>query len=360
MNHSLVLFWRGLLLAFPFVLAGCSAQALHSPEAPPYSLASPGEHFSRDGRLALVRPQRAHETHIYLLEPYDPARRVVVMLHGLGSSPDVWQPLVAALESDAGLRTYYQLWHVFYPTNVPIPENLRTIRQALLATFAALDPTGTATASQHVTLIGHSMGGVIARLLVVDSGEALWDEFFGRPIGAEERERFAVLEPYLSLARMPQVDDAIFLAAPHRGAPMARDWRGRTAAFVVRLPVNTMRTLSSITNAVATDTPLRADALRRRRNSITTLSDRDDYLRATAALPVAPGVTYHSIIARRDLSGSLATATDGVVPYTSAHLDGAESELVVESRHGVYDKPEAIAEVRRILTENLNAERRLP
>jgi len=245
---------------------------------------------------------------------------------------------------------------VFYPTNVAIPENLRTIRQALLDTFAALDPAGIATAHAGVTLVGHSMGGVIARLLVVDSGDALWDEFFGRPLPLEERSRFAVLAPYLDLEPLPQVEEAIFLAAPHRGAPMAHDWRGRTASFVVRLPVSTARTLSSIANAVATETPLRADALRRRRNSITTLSDRDDYLRATSSLPVAPGVIYHSIIASRDASAPLARASDGVVPYTSAHLDGAESELVVESRHGVYAAPEAIAEVRRILAENVRSE----
>jgi hypothetical protein len=84
------------------------------------------------------------------------------------------------------------------------------------------------------------------------------------------------------------------------------------------------------------------------------LSDRDDYLRATADLPVASGVAYHSIIARRDPEQALEDTSDGVVPYSSAHLDGADSELVVVSRHGVYDAAEAIAEVRRILTEALN------
>jgi pimeloyl-ACP methyl ester carboxylesterase len=343
--------WFALLLASSVALAGCSAQALRSPEpdAPSHSLASPDEHFAREGRLALIRRERVRGPHVYLREPYDPARRVVVMLHGLGSSPDVWQPLVAALESDAELLGRYQVWQVFYPTNVGIPESLRTIRKALLDTFAALNPDG---AAPRVTLVGHSMGGVIARLLVVDSGDALWEGFFGRSVSAEERARFAVLEPYLDLEPLPQVDNAIFLAAPHRGAPMAGDWRGRAASFVVRLPVSTARTLHSIASAVATDTPLRAEALRRRRNTITNLSDRDDYLRATSSLRVVAGVSFHSIIARRDPSDPLQAATDGVVPYTSAHLDGAASELVVASRHSVYDSPEAIAEVRRILAQN--------
>jgi hypothetical protein len=57
-------------------------------------------------------------------------------------------------------------------------------------------------------------------------------------------------------------------------------------------------------------------------------------LNATAELPIAPGVTYHTIVGRRDPNVRFAQSSDGVVPYTSAHLDGTASELVVPSRHG--------------------------
>ena len=43
--------------------------------------------------------------------------------------------------------------------------------------------------------------------------------------------------------------------------------------------------------------------------------------------------------------------TDGVVPYRSSHLDGVESEVIVQSDHGVQNEPEAIIEVQRILLE---------
>jgi hypothetical protein len=43
------------------------------------------------------------------------------------------------------------------------------------------------------------------------------------------------------------------------------------------------------------------------------------------------------------------------VPYTSAHLEGAESELVVKSGHGAQETPEAIAEIRRILLLHLKS-----
>jgi hypothetical protein len=40
---------------------------------------------------------------------------------------------------------------------------------------------------------------------------------------------------------------------------------------------------------------------------------------------------------------------DGVVEYTSAHIDGVDSELVVHSAHSCQDNPHTIEEVRRIL-----------
>ena len=40
---------------------------------------------------------------------------------------------------------------------------------------------------------------------------------------------------------------------------------------------------------------------------------------------------------------------DGVVKYSSAHIEGVESELVVRSSHSTQGRPETIEEVRRIL-----------
>ena len=44
---------------------------------------------------------------------------------------------------------------------------------------------------------------------------------------------------------------------------------------------------------------------------------------------------------------------DGVVKYTSAHVDYAESEFIVRSDHSCQGNPLTIEEVRRILLENL-------
>jgi hypothetical protein len=45
---------------------------------------------------------------------------------------------------------------------------------------------------------------------------------------------------------------------------------------------------------------------------------------------------------------------DGVVTYQSAHIDGVESEVIVNSSHSSQESPEAIEEIRRILMENIH------
>jgi hypothetical protein len=65
-------------------------------------------------------------------------------------------------------------------------------------------------------------------------------------------------------------------------------------------------------------------------------------------------VKVHSIIAVR--SGSPPDdRTDGLVKYTSAHLDGVASEKVVATGHLCQDHPEVIGEVRRILREHMSS-----
>lgn len=317
----------------------------------PYALWLSRSRFGQQGDRALLKRESALTSpRIYMLQPYDPKRRTVVLLHGLGGSPDAWVDLTNDILGDDTLRRHYQVWQVFYPTNLPIAENRDEIRKALLDAMATLDPDGTAPASDGMTLIGHSMGGVISRLLVVESGDALWQALLGRKADASMRQRLALLEPYLSLTPMPQVDRIILLASPHRGSPTASGWIGRAASRLIRLPVTALNTVSAVADAIQHDAPEQARALRKRQmDSIEALSDQGKYLRTTATLPIAGGVAYHSIIGRNDPAAPLEASTDGVVPYSSSHLEGAMSELIVTSGHGVQETPEAILEVRRIL-----------
>ncbi len=58
-----------------------------------------------------------------MLEPYNPNKKVIVLVHGLASSPEAWIRLTNDIMGDSVLREHYQVWQVFYSTNMPIIES---------------------------------------------------------------------------------------------------------------------------------------------------------------------------------------------------------------------------------------------
>jgi pimeloyl-ACP methyl ester carboxylesterase len=307
-------------------------------------------------RSLLGREGGIKEPRVLLMQPWDPDRLTVVMLHGLASSPEAWVNVANELLGDEELRRNYQVWQVYYPTNAPIAVNLMQIRRALDATIRHFDPGGSTRATHDMMLVGHSMGGVLARLLVSSSGDKLWSLVpEGRSLSAAKRARLhQQLAPYLQFSPMPQVDAAVFLAAPHRGTPMARHTLARWVAELIRLPLGVLKEVASISDLLGDEegksAPLHIS------NSVGNLSDTDPFIVATENLPISPQVHYHSIIGLYKPHGPLAQSSDGVVPYASAHLAGAESEVVIPSWHSVQETPAAILELRRILRLHLQRE----
>ena len=55
--------------------------------------------------------------------------------------------------------------------------------------------------------------------------------------------------------------------------------------------------------------------------------------------------------------GPFEKGDDGVVRYTSTHIEGVESELVVRSGHSCQSDPRTIEEIRRILHEHVGEEK---
>ena len=152
---------------------------------------------------------------------------------------------------------------------------------------------------------------------------------------------------------MPQVSRAVFIAAPHRGTPFAENRFSRWAAGVVKLPVSMLGRISEIAQLLVDPSSANAAPLTRPLNSISNLSNQDPFVRLAADLPIAERVSYHSIIGNNTPELGLEQSSDGVVPYNSAHLAGAQSEKVIPSWHSVQETPEAIVEVRRILHTHL-------
>ncbi|WMJ68093.1 alpha/beta hydrolase [Stenotrophomonas sp. 24(2023)] len=297
-----------------------------------------------------------NEPHIYLMQPYDPNRRIIFMLHGLASSPEAWVNVANEIMGEPELRRQFQVWQVYYPTNAPIALNRYEIAQAFNATLKHFDPSGNSRASRDMVYIGHSMGGVLARLLVSDSGEVLWNDLLANyDLKGERLQRVqAKLGPLLHFQPQPNVERVIFIAAPHKGTDIAGNRLGRLIGKLVRLPLTILGKFEDVFLTLQQAEPQNSGSEKLRiPNSIDNLKASDPFVKAAAQLPIQPGLKYHSIIARRKPEVPLQQSDDGLVPYWSAHLDGAVSEKVITSGHSVQETPQAVLEVRRILREDV-------
>jgi hypothetical protein len=150
----------------------------------------------------------------------------------------------------------------------------------------------------------------------------------------------------LFLEPEPFVGRVIFVATPHRGSYLAEYSLGRFVAGLVRMPFNLLRT----TGDLVTNNPdaFKFDLTRQHFGSVYGMTPGSPVITALSEVPVATGIPAHSIIAVRG-DGPLEDASDGVVRYESAHIEGVESELIVPSGHSVQGNPQTVLELRRIL-----------
>ncbi|UNK48711.1 GPI inositol-deacylase [Lysobacter sp. S4-A87] len=306
----------------------------------------------------LGRANGIDRPHLYMIQPFDPDRRIILMLHGLASSPEGWANVANELMGDEELRQNFQIWQVYYPTNVPLVFNHYAIRQTLQSALHHFDPDGTSVASHDMVLVGHSMGGMMARLMVSSSGDALVQMVRDDHDldDAELKRVLASVRPALVFDPIPNAGRVIFLATPHRGTHAAGSWWARTLSAPLRLP-------AELTGGVRQLLDAPGPANRRKRkdlaNSVRNLDAASPFIRAVAQMPISPAVQCHSIIARRNGNGPLQASTDGLVPYWSSHLPSASSEVAVISDHSVQKDAASIIELRRILHEDIRQHARL-
>lgn len=311
--------------------------------------------FSRQAFRNLMGSASALQSpHIFMLQPYDPNRKIILMLHGIASSPEAWVNTANELLGDAALRERYQLWQLYYPTNLPLILNLQSIREAVLTTLEAVDPSATAVASDNMVIIGHSMGGLLARLLVSEDDGGFLDRLSELlQLDPQRKRRLAShFSAELSINPLPGVTRAVFIAAPHRGTSVADYRMARWLAGLITLPVKVIEKIHQFAEVVF-DPEQQAEPPRVRFTSIDNLSEHDSFIRAAVDLPIHRRVKYHSIIAVEKPALPVEQQSDGVVPYLSAHLVGAESEMVIRSGHSVQETSAAILEIRRILYQHL-------
>ncbi|MEM1211577.1 MAG: alpha/beta fold hydrolase [Planctomycetota bacterium] len=298
------------------------------------------------GRLATRLVERElSRAGIYFHEPYDPSKTPVLMVHGLQSSPATWRDLLNDLRADPTLRERYQFWMFFYPSGLPIARSAAYLRRELKDVRAYLDPTGQKPGLQDMVLVGHSMGGLVSKAVVQDSGDRLWASLHPKPF--DEVEMPDDVRDHLREVFFYEADEGVgrvvFIATPHGGSKIAKSWIGRAGDKLIRLPgelISVGEWMRDESRRLSADPSFQL--ARGVPSSIDDLQEDAPHLVAYREMQMRDELPYHLIAGKKDW----------VVSLESALLPGGESELVVEAGHNAHAHPLAIREVRRILLEH--------
>lgn len=300
-----------------------------------------------------AKDEKIHGT-TFLIQPHHAGRIPVVLCHGLLSNAQPWEALVNGLMDDVWIRQHYEFWFMQYPTGRGLLKNAADLRRSLYRLYRRLDPKGDSPSLQHMVIVGHSMGGLMARLLTQDSGNAFWDMAWSARIDqldltAEER---STLQSMMFFGAVPFIDRVVFLGAPHGGSPAARNPLGWLAEKLIDIPNPTRLFIRSIENK--NREYARIDINQDLMKSVNQLRPDSPLLRTLAQLPRPNGTHFHNIIG--NLYEADDEAGDGYVPVSSARFPWSESEIVVPAGHtDIQGHPLAIKEINRILREHYAA-----
>lgn len=328
---------------------------LDSPESRKRNVATEG----------LINPNDSQEKRgIYMLEPYDPDRIPVLMVHGLWSSPITWMDMFNDLRSFPEVRERYQFWFYLYPSGQPFWLSATQLRSDLIAMRDVFDPAHRDKPLDQMVLVGHSMGGLVSRMQTIDSSDNFWKIVSNEPAETPEQALAKIRGPDEARTKLvsalyfkpnQSISRVITIGTPHRGSDFANDFTRWLARKVIKLPrmtVSTGRSLAAENPSLFTDTDLLTTA-----NAIDSLAPEAAIFPVMLNARTSPGVKFHNIIGVLEHPSFLqkkAGKGDGVVEAKSARIDGVASELTVDAEHTtIHMTGKTIFEVRRILLEHL-------
>jgi pimeloyl-ACP methyl ester carboxylesterase len=299
---------------------------------------------------------------LYMLEPYDPKRIPVLMVHGLWSSPMTWMDMFNDLRSFPEVRERYQFWFYLYPSGQPFWISATQLRSDLAKMREAVDPHHRDRALEDMVLVGHSMGGLVSRLQTIDSGDDFWKIVSDTPIQSADQALSKIRGPSEDRNRLvstlffrpnQSIKRVITIGTPHRGSEFANEYTRWLARKFIKLPsmaVNVGNRLMEENPQLFRDTQLLTVA-----NAIDSLAPESPIFPVMMRAKRAPGVKYHNIVGVLENPSFLRSGRgDGIVDYASATMKDVESELIVDADHtSIHMTGKTIFEVRRILLEHL-------
>ena len=295
----------------------------------------------------------------YMLEPFDPEKIPVIMVHGLWSNPVTWMKMFNDLNSNPWIRKNYQFWFYMYPTGQPFWISATEMREDLKQLRRDVDPGNESEAMKELVLVGHSMGGLLSRMQTISSGNSFWELVSDYPLeemtGSEETK--AKIRQLVYFQSDPNIKKVVTIATPHRGSKYANNLTRWLSHKVFTLPTDWTQSMEEFLRD--NRQRLKTDKKIMIPTSVDSLASDSPFISALADAKASPQVEFHNIFGNVTTSKFLDTIGrkepgDGVVSIESAQLPDAMSSVEVPSEHvDVHRHPQAILEVKRILLENL-------
>ncbi|MFN9853871.1 MAG: esterase/lipase family protein [Planctomycetota bacterium] len=316
-------------------------------------------HYHPQTRIEdFLRPDSSRDPSLlYFLEPYQPDKVPVILVHGLLSSPDAWVNVINDLRTYPEIANTYQFWAFKYSTGAPFIRSAAELRSQLDAVLERYGGEGEGHKLHQSVMIGHSMGGLISKLAIAHSGEQLWDSISYIPlesIAADEAMRTRLAER-LYFDPHPMVARTIFIATPHRGSITAGRACGRLASALVNDNDSAFESLIQDNIGVFKDSV--ASGLP---TSIDMLEPRQPFLDTISRLRLNPCVPKHTILGDKfHVVGY--HPSDGVVSVSSAqHPESVSEKRIAASHNGLLRSPETVHELLRILRLHTSESQSIP
>lgn len=336
----LVTFCCGCVSRPPVTGAFRTAQTLDGRQLPPF----------RIYWTAFQNPSRFNAEGLYLLQPYQRGRIPLVLIHGLASDAYTWDCVIEQICACADVRDRFQIWVYQYPTGYSFLRSAANLRQELLLARETLDPQHSDAAFDQAVLVGHSMGGLLAKLQASYSDDCVWrsisdvpldDAITGAPL-PESTVSAVLFRP------VPFVNRVVYIATPHLGSNWTRQPLGRIGRWLINVPDQVQREyqrlLRSNPGLFRNPAPLPP-------SSLDHLTPGNSVIRATNSLRYKEGLHTHSIIGTGYVSPD-GFWGDGVVALPSARRPDVDTECILEATHsGILRNPQATAELIAVLIQ---------
>src|SRR5262249_12064202 len=185
---------------------------------------------------------------IRILEPYQPGKTIVVFAHGLLDNPFIFADAFANLASRTGFLDRFQLAVFRYPTGNSFLRSAAIYRRQLFELAQTLDPSGADRATRNMILAGYSMGGLLSKLQITSSGDAVWATVARRPLDSIVTLQSTTdsLRDGFSFAPTLSVGGVVSTAPPHEGSALPPRLIGRLGSRLAGRPAEAEAILAQI------------------------------------------------------------------------------------------------------------------